>query len=132
MAIKVMSFMRRKPGLSQQEFRDYYEKNHAPLALKYFGPYINRYVRNYPKIEDSAHGTDWFQHGKALDDRFNYDVVTELWYKDQAAYDTLHRLLAEDPKIGEIFGTDEARFIDRASVQYIVFDEDVSNHQPPV
>ena len=31
--IKVFGYLKRKPGLSVQEFADYYEDNHVPLVL---------------------------------------------------------------------------------------------------
>ena len=31
--IKVFGYLKRKPGLSPQEFADYYEHNHVPLVL---------------------------------------------------------------------------------------------------
>jgi EthD domain len=44
--IKVFGYLKRKPGLSPQEFADYYEHNHVPLVLsKAFMPMV--YKRNY-------------------------------------------------------------------------------------
>jgi EthD domain len=44
--IKVFGYLTRKPGLSPQEFADYYERNHVPLVLsKAAMPPV--YKRNY-------------------------------------------------------------------------------------
>ncbi len=40
--IKVFGYLKRKPGLSPQEFAEYYEHNHVPLVLsKAFNPCAN-------------------------------------------------------------------------------------------
>jgi EthD domain len=50
--IKVFGYLTRKPGLSPQEFADYYEHNHVPLVLsKAFMPMV--YKRNYIQRGDA-------------------------------------------------------------------------------
>ena len=44
--IKLLATMAAKEGLSLADFRDHYEIQHAPLALKLF-PMIRGYRRNY-------------------------------------------------------------------------------------
>jgi hypothetical protein len=126
MAVKIIALIKRKPGLSAQEFREYYETRHAPLALKHLGRYIQKYVRNYPIAGDTQQETEYFRGGKPAEDAFDYDVLTEMWFADRATYDELCTLTQKDPVIGEIFRTDEGRFIDRPSVRYIVCDECMS------
>ena len=47
--IKALAFIHKKSGLSDSEFRDYYEKNHAPLALSLLT--FEGYERNYIRSE---------------------------------------------------------------------------------
>ena len=47
--IKALAFIHKKIGLSDSEFRDYYEKNHAPLALSLLT--FEGYERNYISSE---------------------------------------------------------------------------------
>ena len=47
MSIKVIVMLKRKPGLSPEEFRHKYETGHAPLAVKLFGHLWTEYRRNY-------------------------------------------------------------------------------------
>ena len=47
--IKALAFIHKKSGLSDSEFRDYYEKNHAPLALSLLT--FEGYERNYINSE---------------------------------------------------------------------------------
>ena len=50
--IKTIAMIRRKPGISREDFIRHYEEVHAPLGQKHFG--FARYVRNYgetPELE---------------------------------------------------------------------------------
>jgi hypothetical protein len=44
--IKAMETVKRKPGLSQEEFMRHYEEVHVPLIVKHI-PTLKRYVRNH-------------------------------------------------------------------------------------
>jgi hypothetical protein len=44
--VKGIAMLKRKPGLTQEEFIKHYEEVHVPLVLKHL-PSIKRYVRNY-------------------------------------------------------------------------------------
>lgn len=80
---KILLLMKRRPGMSVEDFRDYYENRHVPLALKYDGGAMTRYVRRYLEPQPNAElGTN---------DELPYDVVSELWFEDEAAFRaTLH------------------------------------------
>lgn len=82
---KILLLMKRRPGMSVEDFRDYYENRHVPLALKYDGGAMTRYVRRYLEPQPNAElGTN---------DELPYDVVSELWFEDEAAFrGTLHYL----------------------------------------
>jgi EthD domain len=49
---KILLFMKRRAGMSVEDFRDYYENHHVPLVTK-GAPSLGRYVRRY--IEPLAH-----------------------------------------------------------------------------
>ena len=78
MTIKVIAMLARKPGLSETDFVDYYENRHAPLILS-IAPQIRDYRRNYLRREGAILAT-----GARPPD---FDVVTELWFDDQEAFD---------------------------------------------
>ncbi len=80
---KILLLMKRRPGMSVADFRDYYENRHVPLALKYDGGAMTRYVRRYLEPQPNAElGTN---------EELPYDVVSELWFEDEAAFRaTLH------------------------------------------
>ena len=96
--IKVFGYLTRKPGLSPQEFAEYYEHNHVPLVLsKAFMPMV--YKRNY------------IQRGDAFNiegNEISFDCMTELVFADR---DDLSAWMAS-LGVDEI-ARDEEIFIDR-------------------
>jgi uncharacterized protein (TIGR02118 family) len=44
--IKVIEMIKRKPGLSLEEFSRYWEEEHAPLIAKHI-PHLRKYVQNH-------------------------------------------------------------------------------------
>jgi uncharacterized protein (TIGR02118 family) len=74
---KILLFMKRRPGMSMQAFEDYYENHHVPLAMKYsssIARYVRRYITAHPNPETGA------------TDELQYDVITELWFDDEATF----------------------------------------------
>ena len=74
---KIMLFMKRRPGMSIEAFRDYYENSHAPLCAKNISG-VSRYVRRY--IDPRPHP----ETGPV--DELPFDVITELWFEDEAVF----------------------------------------------
>ena len=117
--VKVMMFVKRKPGLSREEFRKYYEEVHAPLSMKHLAPYYARYARNY--ISHSIEGEEP-----------DFDCVTEIWFKDGRTAQALTDALGGSDTgsgyvtvLGRIFHDDEERFMDRSRrVSFTVTEED--------
>lgn len=110
--MKVMLLLKRKAGMSAQEFRDYYESSHVKLAHRYLGHLFADYRRNY--MLPVAGGQDETQNpGLANPD---YDAITEIWMKDEAAWAEMQRIMA-DPEIGRIFMEDEDHFLDRPALR---------------
>ena len=71
--IKVFGYLKCKPGLSPQEFADYYEHNHGPLVLsKAFTPTV--YMRNYIQRGDTFN---------IEGDEISFDCMTELVFADR-------------------------------------------------
>jgi uncharacterized protein (TIGR02118 family) len=106
--IKVFGYLKRKPGLSPQQFADYYEHNHVPLVLsKAFMPMV--YKRNY------------IQRGDAFNiegNEIGFDCMTELVFADRDDLSAWMASLAVDE-----IARDEENFIDRAATRAYVVDE---------
>ncbi len=106
MPIKKIVMVRRKAGLSPEEFRDGYENSHSRLAVELFGHLWLAYRRNYllgARSFAAATG-----HGG---DDLGYDAVSEFVLRDEAALEEMQVIAFKNfARIKE----DEARWFDQA------------------
>jgi hypothetical protein len=101
---KILIFLKRRPGMSVEAFRDYYESRHAKLCEKYTTG-VQRYMRRFlDPLPDPATGTT---------EELPFDVVTELWFKDEAVFEATVRYLSTSSMPQEVI-EDEERLFDRA------------------
>lgn len=122
MMLKVVTFLKRRPGMSLEEFRRYYEEHHAPFGVKMLLPEVRRYFRRYvTPMEHPVTGET--QTG------FDYDVVMETWFDDKEAFDRTMARLAS-PEIAAEIAKDEERLFDRSRIQSVIVDE-VETTLPP-
>jgi hypothetical protein len=118
---KILWLLKRKPGITPQEFRERYER-HARLGQKHVGHLILSYKRKY-KTETWGGGTPTTDGGKAWGPiEWDYDCITEVVYPNEEAYHENQRIHA-DPVIGKEFFADEEDFLDRKAVILFKFDE---------
>jgi hypothetical protein len=47
---KVLHFIKRKKHLSHEQFKEHFERSHAPMALKFCGHLFSEYRRNYVNV----------------------------------------------------------------------------------
>jgi uncharacterized protein (TIGR02118 family) len=113
MMFKAIALLTRKPGLSREEFIDYYENNHAPLITETF-PQIIEYRRNFPDL------TQVLRTAETPDPTF--DVITEMWFHDKDGYADMLATHAR-PEVGNRIRADEANFIDQTKIIQFVVDE---------
>ena len=107
--IKAMSLIKRKAGLTQEEFSRHYEEVHVPLALTYFP--FKGYVRNYV-IKASDAEEPWF------------DCITEVWFETME-----HCQAAADFSVSgeyEVIAEDEEKFMDRGKIVAFLVEEKVT------
>lgn len=102
---KILLFMKRRADLSVEEFRDYYENHHVPLCRKYSSG-VSRYVRRY--LNPQPHP----ETGPG--DDLAFDVITELWFEDEATFKGTVKYLSAAVMPNEIIA-DEKRLFDRSS-----------------
>ena len=100
---KILMFMKRRPGMSLEAFRDYYENHHAPLCEKYTSG-VNRYIRRYltahPNPETGAN------------EELQFDVITELWFDDEDIFRGTVEYLSSTIMSDEVV-EDEKQLFDR-------------------
>lgn len=113
---KLICHFKAKPGLSLDEFRDYYENNHVPLIGRLL-PSMADYRRSYVLPSDAL----FSGHVSNAPPSPDFDVVTECWYNDPE-WDLMLKKL-EDPEIGRQIADDEAKFMDREAMVMFVVDE---------
>ena len=108
--IKMVSLIRRKPGLSREEFVKHYEEVHAPLALKCF-PTFKRYVRNHIIIPAGGEEPE-------------FDCITELWYDDMQGHQAVIDFYQSEA--GQPIRDDEVAFMDNSKTMSFFVEEKVS------
>jgi uncharacterized protein (TIGR02118 family) len=111
--IKLIFMLKRRPGMSRGEFVEYYESTHARLGERYV-PNAKRYVRRYlhPLAEPFTGAV------KEPD----YDVMTELWFDNQAEMDKAMARLGEPDVLAEIT-RDEEKLFDRPRHRLYIAEE---------
>jgi hypothetical protein len=100
---KLLIFLKRRPGMSREEFRAYYEANHAPLCLKYMDGvecYVRRYLEPAPGMPE-----------------MEADVITEVWMRDRAALDYVLARAAKDKLPADVLA-DEKKLFDRSKSRF--------------
>ncbi|HEX9175012.1 MAG TPA: EthD domain-containing protein [Mycobacterium sp.] len=95
---KVLLFLKRRPGMSVEAFRDYYENVHSKIGEKYSQGLL-RYVRRYV---DPVGGEE-----------LPFDVITELWLADRATAEAIATHTANNEPPPEVL-EDEKRLFDRS------------------
>jgi uncharacterized protein (TIGR02118 family) len=104
--IKQMFLIKRKEGISHDDFRKYYLEHHAPIVKEAF-PEIIKYVINF--IHQGKRGSV-------------YDAITEIYWPD---FETLKRLNDSDTYQKKI-APDEKNFISKAGAMIFLAEEFVA------
>ncbi len=99
---KLVLLLRRRPGMSVKDFRDYYETRHRLIGEK-FSDGVVRYVRRYLDPAPQAIGAAA---------ELPFDVITEVWFDDKAIYDQVLAATATGNLPDEVIA-DEERLFDR-------------------
>ena len=104
---KILLFMKRRPGMTLEAFQDYYENHHAPLCAKYARG-ITRYMRRYLTAHRNPE--------TGATEELPYDVITELWFKDEAVFRGTVEYLSTSIMPDEVV-EDEKRLFDRPKLR---------------
>lgn len=112
--IKMVTLLKRRPGMSMEEFIAYYESKHRLIGEKYMRGYASRYVRRY--LEPLPDPTTGERHEP------EHDVLMEIWFPDQAAFDAAMAGVTQPGPAKEI-ADDEARVFDRAKLRSFIVTE---------
>jgi EthD domain len=116
---KVMMLLKRKPGMTLQEFIDRYESEHVPFVEKYASR-LTYYSRHY------LHPGSYVIHGDVVAEP-EYDVLTEMWYDDRRAFEEQQETMRERPEAIAAVVADEEKIFDRSKTRTVYVEDHVSN-----
>lgn len=113
--IKFVMPLRRKPGMTTEAFREYYESHHKLLGEKYLKGYASKYVRRFlDPLPD--------RQGNLSDPEF--DVILEIWYPDAETQAACSQHLSQ-PDIAKTIAEDEEKLFDRSKMRgYLVVEHE--------
>ena len=98
--LKLTAPISAKPDISREAFIKHYETSHAPLVKKLL-PMIAEYRRRYVCRQGE---------GSLQAPAPGFDVLTELWFEDEAGLDAFWTRIREPEVIAQI-RADEAHFL---------------------
>ena len=99
--LKQVLLMKRRPGMTLDEFIDYYENHHVKLVEKYV-QLARRYVRRYVKPQKNP------MTGELVE--LDFDVMTEIWWDSAEDLKATGKLLAQDNAYPAIWKDEENLF----------------------
>lgn len=111
--IKMVFLLKRKSGLTREQFIAQYEAGHARLGEKHVTNavrYVRRYLKPVPELFT----------GETIEP--DHDVITELWFEDQEQYEIAMKRLARPEVVAEIVADEETIF-DRDKHRVFMVDE---------
>ena len=104
--VKVLTFIKRKPGMAVDEFQQYWLTRHPTVVSRL--PGVRRYVQSHALASAYRRGEP------------PWDGIAEVWAADTDAL----RAMTRSPEHADV-QADEAQFIDRATMAMIVTEEHV-------
>ncbi len=120
--IKTVGLLKRRPGMSTEEFRAYYESTHRVIGEKYLGGYAVKYMRRFLDARSDPATATFGADG-------DFDVIMEIWYPDHETYVAVGKRLAEAAVAAEILA-DELKLFDRAKNRFFTLNESISDMPP--
>lgn len=108
--VKLTCLVRRKSGMSPEEFHKYWRETHGPLvASTKSGSHVIRYVQHHRSLSDYSG-----------DDDPGYDGVTEQWFDSMDEY----RAHIAEPDFSRVWADVES-FLDTEKLVFVVTEEPV-------
>ena len=111
---KMIALLKRKSGITTEEFIDLYEQGHSKFAVRFL-PKVRRYERRY--IRDIANPVT------GVDDAPAFDVVTEVWWDNRADFEAAMAVVGS-PENAKLFEEDEEKLFDRPAMRIFVVEHE--------
>lgn len=113
MTVTVITLLKRREGMSREDFRAYYETRHRIIGERVLAGRATRYVRRYLTPTDGE------------DRDFDFDVVMEIDFPDAATRDACFASLGE-PETTRMIAEDEENLFDRSRIRTFHVSESAS------
>ena len=113
--LKLVALLKRRSGMTLDEFRDYYETTHSKFAEPLKGGLAVRYVRRYftpighPLLDAEVEEPE-------------FDAMMEMWFKDQAQFEAAMKV-SSDPVLAKAIKDDEYNLFDVPKIRHFLVDE---------
>lgn len=104
--IKLVCFLKRKEGMTREEFYDHWENRHGPLIAG--TPELARHIVRYEQLRVTTHA-DWMGTE-------GYDGITLQWMTGPEAFEAF---IAE-PTYAELIAPDEQAFLDTSALVWMI------------
>jgi len=136
----IVAFLWRKPGISPEAFRDYYENNHMKLLLSVGGDafpltHTRHYVpRKYVNAASSDITNTNFKptvYGGTTE-FFDFDCYTEMTFKDFDHFMAFNVKILDADANSDEWKKDQANFVDTSekSRQIVLLDTPITTNGP--
>lgn len=108
---RAIHMLKRKPHLTHEQFREHFERSHAPMALKFCGHLFRQYQRSY--VGEAFGGDDSRkENSKYGPIEPQWDLLSEWTLDSEQDLYEIYRIM-QTPEYDRYFREDEDRFIDR-------------------
>ncbi len=116
--IKLVCLLKKRNGMTTEEFRSYNESHHVKVFDGVFDQGVERYVRRYlTPFTDPATGTAP-PHG--------FDEIMELWFNDRTVFENLF-LGVQDTDFRRLVAADEKKLFDLSATQWYIVEEELDS-----
>ena len=110
---KTVCLLKRRQGMSFEDFVAYYETYHRRIGEKVL-PTCRRYMRRYLRPVPNP------LTGEVVE--LDYDVLTEMWFETREAFEAAMVALSV-PEIAAEIAEDEERLFDRSKNRFCTIEE---------
>lgn len=119
MTVTLITLLKRRDGMSKEDFIAYYEAQHRLIGEKVLRGYATRYVRRFLSPTDG------------VDKHEDADVVLEIEFPDQHTADACFAAMADEAVMAEIIA-DEEKLFERSRIRTFTVNEQASEMPPPI
>lgn len=126
--IKLIGLIKRKAGISREEFLRHWKDEHGPLVMSI--PELARHVRKYVQVHrTSIPEPDAQARYQQASLPLEYDGAVEMWFDNVAEMQKAFSVLA-DPIICKRLREDEDSFIDINNTLSVMVGEEFTIYEP--